>query len=173
MILSYGTEPYMMFKHDYTRYRFFADPFDRGADAIYGLERPLTQLVDFFKSARPGATGPSAASCCLHGPVGSSKSTIARLLKKGPGLRPTQDRKRAGSTPTRGALGEKGSEAEEIVACPMHEEPLLLIPAEARGRTCSKRSIRKCPMGRRFKPLWGGLPFLPQGLRRRARPVRR
>src|SRR5437868_5261378 len=51
MVLSYGSDPFTQFKHDYTRYRFFADPIDGGADAIYGLERPLMTLVDFFKSA--------------------------------------------------------------------------------------------------------------------------
>src|SRR4051794_31713620 len=50
MILSYGSENYTQFKQEYTRYHFFADPVDHGTDAIYGLERPLVQLVDFFKS---------------------------------------------------------------------------------------------------------------------------
>ena len=54
MILSYGSEPYTQFKQEYTRYHFFADPLEKGADAIFGLERPLMQLVDFFKSASQG-----------------------------------------------------------------------------------------------------------------------
>ncbi len=40
------------------------------------------QLVDFFKSAAQGY-GTEKRILLLHGPVGSSKSTIARLLKKG------------------------------------------------------------------------------------------
>ena len=40
------------------------------------------QLVDFFKSAAQGY-GTERRILLLHGPVGSSKSTIARLLKKG------------------------------------------------------------------------------------------
>src|SRR5438552_16084477 len=51
MILSYGSENFTQFKQEYTRYRFFGDPIDNGGDAVYGLERPLMQLVDFFKSA--------------------------------------------------------------------------------------------------------------------------
>src|SRR5688500_17752906 len=51
MILSYGSENYTQFKQEYNRYTFFADPIDHGTDAIFGLERPLMQLVDFFKSA--------------------------------------------------------------------------------------------------------------------------
>src|SRR5438477_11206654 len=54
MILSYGSETFTQFKQEYLRYTFFSDPIDRGADAIYGLERPLMQLVDFFKSATRG-----------------------------------------------------------------------------------------------------------------------
>src|SRR5207237_10151896 len=41
MILSYGHENYMQFKQEYVRYHFFADPIEHGADAIYGLARPL------------------------------------------------------------------------------------------------------------------------------------
>src|ERR1043165_7460822 len=51
MVLSYGSENFTQFKQEYIRYNFFGDPDDRGRDAIYGLERPLVQLVDFFKSA--------------------------------------------------------------------------------------------------------------------------
>src|SRR5882724_10587451 len=82
MVISYGAEGYTQFKQELNRYRFFADPFDSGADAIFGLERPLMTLVDFFKSAAQGY-GTEKRILLLHGPVGSSKSTIARLLKKG------------------------------------------------------------------------------------------
>ena len=82
MILTYGYESYTQFKQEYNRYKFFGDPIDHGADAIFGLERPLMQLVDFFKSAAQGY-GTEKRILLLHGPVGSSKSTIARLLKKG------------------------------------------------------------------------------------------
>jgi len=51
MILTYGTEAFSQFKQELTRYKFFSDPIDNGGDAIFGLERPLMQLVDFFKSA--------------------------------------------------------------------------------------------------------------------------
>src|SRR5262245_38312968 len=82
MILSYGTEAFTQFKQELTRYKFFGDPVDNGADAIFSLEKPLMQLVDFFKSAAQGY-GTEKRILLLHGPVGSSKSTIARLLKKG------------------------------------------------------------------------------------------
>ena len=62
MILTYGKESFTQFKNELTRYTFFSDPIGQGADAIYGLERAIMTLVDFFKSASQG-TAPSAASC--------------------------------------------------------------------------------------------------------------
>src|SRR3984885_9749139 len=132
MILSYGSENFTQFKQEVNRYKFFSDPIGHGADAIYGLERPLMQLVDFFKSAAQGY-GTEKRILLLHGPVGSSKSTIARLLKKG---LENYSRLEAGRSftymwrlPHRGPAGDEG---EQYIECPMHEEPLLLIPREAR-----------------------------------------
>ena len=51
-------------------------------DAIYGLDIPLMRLVNIFKSAAK-RYGTERRVILLHGPVGSSKSTIARLLKNG------------------------------------------------------------------------------------------
>ncbi len=53
-----------------------------GADAVYGLDIPLMRLVHVLRAASEGY-GPEKRVILLHGPVGSSKSTIARLLKKG------------------------------------------------------------------------------------------
>jgi serine protein kinase len=53
-----------------------------GDDAIFGLEIPLMRLVNFFKGAARGY-GTEKRVLLLHGPVGSSKSTIVRRLKKG------------------------------------------------------------------------------------------
>jgi serine protein kinase len=64
--------PFTQFKQEYTRYTS-SRPDRHGADAIFGLERPLMQLVDFFKSAAQGY-GTEKRILLLHGPVGSSKS---------------------------------------------------------------------------------------------------
>ncbi|MDQ3812343.1 MAG: serine protein kinase, partial [Armatimonadota bacterium] len=82
MILSYGCEEYTENKEPVTRYTFFSDPFDNGRDAVYGLDRALMNLVQIFKSAARGY-GTEKRVLLLHGPVGSAKSTIVRLLKKG------------------------------------------------------------------------------------------
>ncbi len=128
MILSYGTEAVTQFKEKLIRYRFFSDPVENGKDAIFGLEKSLMQLVNFFKSAASGY-GTERRVLLLHGPVGSSKSTIVRLLKKG---------LEAYSRTPEGALytyAWRVGDGEEAVyhECPMHEEPLKLLPMKARG----------------------------------------
>ena len=82
MILSHGTEETMVNKEKRVRYQFFDDPMGEGQDAIFGLDRTLSNLVNVLKSAA-NRYGTERRVLLLHGPVGRSKSTIARLLKKG------------------------------------------------------------------------------------------
>src|SRR6516162_6539793 len=127
MIISHGTEEVYENKEKVTRYRFFTDYASKFDDGIYGLERPLMQLVNQFKSAAKGY-GTERRVLLLHGPVGSSKSTIVRLLKRG--------LERYSET-EQGALytfsWKNAREGEpDWVDCPMHEDPLRLIPSEIR-----------------------------------------
>ena len=132
MILSYGFEKYTLLKQDIIRYNFFGDPIEHGNDAVFGLDKAMERLVDIFRSASQGL-GTDKRILLLHGPVGSAKSTIARLLKKG---LETYSRTDAGALYTfawkNERHGEEG-EMEEYIPCPMHEEPLLLIPGDARA----------------------------------------
>ena len=82
MILAHGTEDIYENKDKLTRYKFFTEFATRHGDGIYGLDRPLMTLVNTFKSAALGY-GTERRVILLHGPVGSAKSTIARLLKRG------------------------------------------------------------------------------------------
>src|SRR3989442_7813714 len=82
MIISHGTEEVYENKEKITRFKFFTEFAAMHGDAIYGLDRPLMHLANCFKSAAKGY-GTERRVLLLHGPVGSSKSTIARLLKKG------------------------------------------------------------------------------------------
>ena len=128
MIMHFGTERYTHLREDYIKYKFFSDPFEDGRDAIYGLDKALMSLVDFLKSAAH-QYGTERRILLLHGPVGSSKSTIVRLVKKGLEYY---------SKLEEGALytfswHTTDKDGEEVVhPCPMHEEPLKLIPVEAR-----------------------------------------
>jgi serine protein kinase len=126
MILSYGSEDYVEFKKTITRYKFFDDPINNGRDAIFGLEIPLMKLVNIFKAAAH-RYGPERRVLLLHGPVGSAKSTIARLLKRG--------LEEYAKTP-QGRLytfaWRMNPEDAKIETCPMNEEPLHLMPPEIR-----------------------------------------
>src|SRR5262244_1331217 len=82
MILSYGQEEYLDNKKKLIRYNFFKDEHHGGKDAVFGLDIPLMRLVNVLKSAAQ-RYGTEKRVILLHGPVGSSKSTIARVLKKG------------------------------------------------------------------------------------------
>jgi serine protein kinase len=127
MIMSHGTEEFTEYKNRVIRYKFFDDVMDDGADAIYGLEQALMKMVSIFKSAAQ-RYGTEKRILLLHGPVGSAKSTIVRLLKKG-----IEDYSRVpeGALYTFGWRDET-SEEMRYVDCPMHEEPLHLIPEDFR-----------------------------------------
>lgn len=124
MIIKEGTYPLEGSK-DQVRYRFFDDPENDGEDAIFGLTHTLTELVNVFRSAAL-KYGTERRVLLLHGPVGSSKSTIARLLKRG---LERYSRTEEGALYTFGWKEDDGS----IVWDPMNCEPLLLIPMSARA----------------------------------------
>jgi serine protein kinase len=127
MILSYGTEDFPEGKDKITRYRFFDDPIEGGRDAIFGLERALANLLNVLKSAAH-RYGSERRVLLLHGPVGSSKSTIVRLLKKGLERYSHTDE---GALYSYGWLEGEGPNQTHAV-CPMHEDPLHLVPQELR-----------------------------------------
>ncbi len=91
------------------RYNFFSQE-------IFGIEKPLQQIVDYFHSAAQRLEVRKRI-LLLMGPVGGGKSTIVYLLKRG---------LEAYSRTPEGAV-------YAIKDCPMHEEPLHLIPNELRA----------------------------------------
>jgi serine protein kinase len=124
MILVHGTEELYENKEKVIRYKFFNDFATRFDDAIFGLDRTLMQLVNTFKSAAFGY-GTERRVLLLHGPVGSSKSTIARLLKRG---LEEYSRSDEGMICSFSWKGENGHWIKD----PMHGDPLQLIPNDLR-----------------------------------------
>jgi len=122
MVVAHGcTEPRK--RGEVRRWKIFDDPFDGGRDAVYGLDEPLAQLVKIFRAGAQGL-GPEKRVILLHGPVGSAKSTIVRLLKRG---------LEAYSRTEEGAIYTFSWEVDgERVKSPMHQDPLLLVPPKAR-----------------------------------------
>jgi serine protein kinase len=141
MIISYGSDEYIDTKKRLVSYKFFRDELDDGQDAIYGLDIPLMRLVNVLKAAAEGY-GPERRVILLHGPVGSSKSTIVRLLKKG---------LEAYSMTGEGALYTfewvnlagtgLASGGADVFPSPMHEEPLRLIPIEWRASAIERLGL--------------------------------
>ncbi len=91
------------------RYKFFSQE-------IFGIEKPLQQIVDYFHSAAQRLEVRKRV-LLLMGPVGGGKSTIVYLIKRG---------LEAYSRSPEGAI-------YAISDCPMHEDPLHLIPHEIRS----------------------------------------
>ena len=139
MILSFGTETYEVARGEKRiHYHFFDDPLEGGRDAIFGLDEQLESFVNALKSAARGY-GIEKRVLLLHGPVGSSKSTIARLLKKGLEHYTATD---AGALYT---LGWHDPETDEVHWCPMNEEPLHLVPQRFRAQVCEQLNAGRGP----------------------------
>jgi len=141
MVLSHGVEEYLDNKKKLVRYNFFQDKANGGKDAVFGLDVSLMRLMSVLKSAAQGY-GTERRVILLHGPVGSSKSTIVRQLKRG-----LEEYSR---TPE-GALYtytwhlppdlSEMSGGQEVFPCPMHDEPLRLIPREWRAKAIDKLAL--------------------------------
>ncbi|HUK89670.1 MAG TPA: protein prkA, partial [Blastocatellia bacterium] len=95
-------------RNEVVRYKFFADD-------LFGIEYPISKIVEYFKSAGQRLEVRKRI-LLLMGPVGGGKSTIVTLLKRG-----LEQWTRTND----GAV-------YAIKDCPMHEEPLHLIPLELR-----------------------------------------
>src|SRR6266581_215029 len=86
------------------------------SDEIFGIEKPLQQIVEYFHSAAQRLEVRKRI-LLLMGPVGGGKSTIVYLIKRG--------------LETYSRINEGALYA--IRDCPMHEEPLHLIPNDLRA----------------------------------------
>ena len=125
MIMQFGFYEYDDAKKSLYRYKFFEDPFTDGKDAVFGLDVYLNKLVNFFKGASL-RYGPEKRVLLLHGPVGSAKSTISRLLKKGVEWYSYQPE---GALYTFRWINLKSRlNMEDEMPCPIHEEALHLVP---------------------------------------------
>jgi serine protein kinase len=134
MIIAYGYEEFIDAKKRLIRYKFFTDASFDGDDAIFGLEIPLMRLVNFFKGAARGY-GTEKRVLLLHGPVGSSKSTIVRRLKKGLEHYSRTDEGAlftfdwyTGTIDDETTFDWRNVPESEWESCPMHEDPLNLVP---------------------------------------------
>ena len=144
-IVSFGTEEVTRGKKKLVRYKVFNDPFSGGKDAVFGLIEPLMKLVNTFKAAKE-RYGAERRIIVLLGPVGSSKSTIARLLKR---LLEHYSKTDEGALYSfewkkdayYGESRAKQIDDREYIRCPLNEEPLNLIPEGKREEFLSELKI--------------------------------
>ncbi len=157
MVVEAGTETYVDNKKKITRFKFFDDERHGGRDAIYGLDIPLMRLVNVLKAAAM-RYGTEKRIILLHGPVGSSKSTITRLLKQG--LEEYSRTPQGALYTYEWALPEDLrhlTAGDEVFRSPMNEEPLKLIPPEWRERAITEFGL--CEPGDAAET--GRQPFTP------------
>lgn len=139
-INQFGSEDYVEFKKKITAYNFFKDPIENGKDAVFGIDVHLQKLVNVLKAAAQGY-GTEKRVILLHGPVGSAKSTIARMLKKGVEWYSQTDEGAMYTFKFRiedEALAGKILNGQREFESPMNEEPLKLIPLEYRKKICEE-----------------------------------
>jgi serine protein kinase len=126
LAMTAHTRVYEMIKHagvesvgGQNRYMFFENE-------IFGLERALEKLVEEYFHSAARRLDVRKRILLLMGPVSGGKSTIVTLLKKGL---------------------EKFSRTEEgavyaIEGCPMHEDPLHLIPQGLRPEVEAELGVK-------------------------------
>ena len=172
MIMLAGTDSWSEGNEEIKKYHFFSDPDDNGKDAVYGLERPLMKFMDLMKAATK-RYGAEKRVFLLHGPVGSSKSTIVRLIKKGLErytLIPEGELYSYYWTGIPQHFKDGFTGTLETIKCPMHEEPMHIIPLDSRddfvrplikGRDMEYRATNElCPTCRQ---IYRGLYKLHEG----------
>jgi serine protein kinase len=96
-------------QHEVLSYNFFSSE-------LFGIEEPIAKIVEYFKSAAQRLEVRKRI-LLLMGPVGGGKSTIVNMLKRG-----LEEWTR-----------QESGAVYAIKDCPMHEEPLHLIPHQLRS----------------------------------------
>ncbi|HLK84951.1 MAG TPA: hypothetical protein VKT27_00465 [Candidatus Binataceae bacterium] len=113
LIISTGTHNIQESDDPRTKRLYKDEPvkvYDFFADEFFGIERTIAQLVRYFHSASLKGEE-SRQVLYLMGPVGSGKSSLVERVQRGL---------------------EQANPVYAIEGCPMHEEPLHLIPRHLR-----------------------------------------
>jgi serine protein kinase len=132
MIISKGTTTFERYRKTYTRYNFFSE----SSIKIMGLEETLEGIVDFIHGAA-GGYGTERRVLLLHGPVGSSKSTICRCIKRGLEAYSKTDEGtwytyKWVNLPTTADDGKPAIYTDTTDISPLNENPIKLMPEKMR-----------------------------------------
>lgn len=144
MIAHYGSKQYRRHREEITRWSIFDDPFDEDhRHAVFGfnVDVALMRFVNTMRAAAAGL-GQENRMYLLHGPIGTAKSTIAELFAKG--LEAYTKTSAGQLFAPMWVIEENDEEGAEIIGtisrkfernrreCPLHEEPLAVLPFEIR-----------------------------------------
>lgn len=133
MLLAPGVERFKRFNRTCTRYKFFSE---HPEFPIFGLEVAVDDFVKNLKGAA-GYFGTEKRILLLHGPVGSSKSTAVRAIKRGLEQYTETDRGALYTfdwinLPVKDDELGVALELKEESPCPMQDDPIKLIPSSMR-----------------------------------------
>jgi serine protein kinase len=142
LILRVGTRDILESDDEHVKHLFKDEPirvYDFFADEFFGIERTVAQIARYFHSASLKGEE-SRQVLYLMGPVGSGKSSLVERLQRGL---------------------EEAEPFYAIENCPMHEEPLHLLPRHLRREFEKMLGVHiegdLCPVCRfRLKEDWGG-----------------
>lgn len=140
MILDAGVTRETELRQKIAKYKFFENCSKEGAftkDSLFGLDLNMMKLVRHIKNGAQ-KRGAEKRLLLLEGPVGSAKSTIARLLKRG--LEKESLRNPIYTLRWKGLGAEFGGKSDISVdgvqlydaVCQLHEEPLKLLDPRIR-----------------------------------------
>src|SRR3989344_1273886 len=141
-ILHYKKEEYQHLGETVAHYNIFDDPFTENHKfAVYDIDIPLMKLVNVIKSGADQHCQENRI-ILLRGPVGSAKSTITGLLSlgleefsktdQGQAYKPfwhVEPEDEEGIE----VLGTLGKFERHQFECPLHEEPLRILPPGIRS----------------------------------------
>lgn len=131
----YGHETVKIHGNKVVKYNIFDDPEGNGKDALFGSEAWLEPFVNTLRAAGRGQAA-SRRIILLHGPVGSAKSTVVRILKK---HYEAYSRKPEGRMYTFTWVADAGTrlpearrteifgKGTEYIPCPMQIDPIYLV----------------------------------------------
>lgn len=171
-LATHGSHDYTFARRDNTHWNFQDDPMGDGQDAIYGLDSEMHRFMQVVEAAA-ARYGQERRLVLLHGPVGSSKSTVARLLRR---ALESYTRTEKGQLYTYSwiineeeirRMAEEESESfltvdtvrdllglgerQDELRCPLHEDPLKLLPHDTQAQLAADLNKLQVLDGEKFR----------------------
>ncbi len=161
MVVNAGVETTTEFGEKIPKYKFFEslDSFNHPTkDSLFGLDFYLMELVEHLKNGA-NKLGGEKRLLLLEGPVGSAKSTIVRLLKRGLERESTENPLYTFKWKGLGVFGSKDMlEVNEGTylfnhSCQLHEDPIKLLDIDVRSTVLDQINSENKAKGWKYPPI--------------------